>query len=92
MQRLIYLFWWINADALLVLLGNRKREQFLSIFRTLRPKFDEDDGAMDENMFRDFMIAQSKNTFTKAEVDEHLRFLCDDGRLMQADGMLYTID
>lgn len=69
-----------------------KRNQFLSIFRALRPKFDDEDGTMDETTFRKAMIAKSDNGFTEADVNEHLQYLCNNGKLMQSDGMLYIID
>jgi len=69
-----------------------RREEFLNVFQSLRRKFDEDDGMMDESEFIATMTNRAEKAFTKAEIDKHLEYLYQEGRLMKSDGVLYIID
>lgn len=72
--------------------ASRRREEFLSIFRAIRQKFDDEDGTMQASTFR--ALVAKKNTgkpFEPKEIDDHLQYLCDKGQLMQSDGVLYEL-
>ncbi len=69
-----------------------RREDFLNLFRTLRRKFDEEDGMMEETQFLASVIDHAEKPFTEAEIKSHLEYLCKEGKLMKSDGMLYIID
>lgn len=69
-----------------------RREEFLNVFQSLRRKFEEDDGMMDESEFMANISNRAENAFTKAEIHTHLEHLYQAGRLMKSDGVLYIID
>lgn len=69
-----------------------RHEEFLSIFRELRRRFDDDDGAIDEDTFRTMVTQKAKEPFTPHEIDTHLDALCEQGKVMKSDGVLYIID
>ncbi len=69
-----------------------RREDFLDLFRTLRPKFDEEDGMMEETQFLASVIDHAEKPFTRAEIDIHMEYLYKEGKVMKSDGMLYVID
>jgi hypothetical protein len=71
---------------------NNRREEFLNLFRTLRPRFDDEDGTMEEAAFRILVDRKGSKTFTLKEVDDNLDFLYQEGKLMKSDGILYIID
>ena len=64
----------------------------MTFFQSLRRKFDEDDGMMEESEFIANMANRAEKAFTKAEIDAHLEHLYQEGRLMKSDGVLYIID
>lgn len=72
--------------------ANNRREEFLDLFRTLRPRFDDDDGTMEEAAFRILVDRRASKPFTLKEVDDNLDFLYQEGKLMKSDGILYIID
>jgi hypothetical protein len=62
------------------------------LFRTLRPRFDDEDGTMEEAAFRMLVDRNASKTFALKEVDDNLEFLYQEGKLMKSDGILYIID
>ena len=64
----------------------------MNVFQSLRRKFDEDDGMMDESKFIASVTNRAEKAFAKAEIDTHLEYLYQEGRLMKSDGVLYIID
>jgi len=75
-----------------VLFRNDRRQEFLDLFRTLRRKFDDEDGTMEETAFRALMDQRASKAFTMKEMDDNLEQLYQDGKLMKSDGILYIID
>ena len=47
---------------------------------------------MNESDFMTIMTNRAEKAFTNAEIDSHLKYLCQEGRLMKSDGVLYIID
>ena len=62
------------------------------MFLTCRPQFDDEDGTMEEAAFRSLVEKKAKSPFSVKEVDDHLEFLYEEGKLMKSDGILYIID
>lgn len=52
----------------------------------------EDEGAVSENQFRDLFKEASKQSFSSEEVEKHLESLCNEGKIMRSDGMIFLID
>ena len=71
---------------------NKRREEFLDVFRTVRPRFDYEDGVMEEAAFRILFDRKCSKNFSLHEFDDNLEFLEQQGKLMRSDGMIYIID
>jgi len=67
----------------------RKYEDFLAVFQKLLPKFDEN--TIPEDHFHS-LVAKTSKSFDTDEINQHLDKLCNEGKLMKSDGVLYFID
>jgi hypothetical protein len=67
--------------------------EFLSIFQTLRLQIDGDeDGQISEDQFKQrFQSMTDKSPFDIDELDGHITSLCNEGKIMKSDGVLYLI-
>jgi hypothetical protein len=62
----------------------------LSTIRGVWSKVDDEE--VSEEMFRQLFNELTSDPFPKEELDEHIQSLCNEGKLMKSDGMLYKID
>jgi hypothetical protein len=62
----------------------------LSTIRGVWSKVDDEE--VSEEMFRQLFNELTSDSFAKEELDEHIQSLCNEGKLMKSDGMLYKID
>ena len=69
-----------------------RREEFLNLFGSLRQTFYDQDGAMEEKVFRCLIAYKADKQFSPAELDDNLEYLYQQGKLMESDGVLYVID
>mmetsp|Transcript_6184 Transcript_6184/g.16820 ORF Transcript_6184/g.16820 Transcript_6184/m.16820 type:complete len:125 (+) Transcript_6184:112-486(+) len=70
---------------------NRRYEQFLAIFQSLRESRFEDE-MMEETDFKTATNEVTKTTtFTDGEIDEHLKRLVSEGKIVQSDGCIFLV-
>jgi hypothetical protein len=73
---------------------NRRFEEFLSVFRGLRMKID-DDGAIEEEKFLAMVNELSPKEirpFSEDEIQCHIKALSDQGKIMKSDGIIYMVE
>eukprot|EP00934_Nitzschia_sp_Nitz4_P007737 Nitzschia sp. Nitz4//scaffold1_size375055//269907//271215//NITZ4_000306-RA/size375055-augustus-gene-0.723-mRNA-1//-1//CDS//3329541135//7727//frame0 len=70
----------------------KRHDEFLSIFRSLRRKFEDEDGALDVSTFQSLVNKQATIPFSPNATRRHLTPLIEEGRLMKSEGVLYIID
>lgn len=51
-----------------------------------------DDEEVNEDRFKAIFQQQTGNSFAPSELDDHIQSLCNEGKLMKSDGVLYKID
>jgi hypothetical protein len=65
-------------------------DEFLTTLRTLWIRVDDEE--VSEDQFKRLFHELTLNSFAPSEVDDHIQSLCNEGKLMKSDGMLYKID
>ena len=52
-----------------------------------------DDGVVEETKFWELVNKYTNTTtFSKEEIDSHIKVLCDEGKVMKSEGTIYMID
>jgi hypothetical protein len=91
---LISFYPWRTSQSTIFIPPNRRFEQFLSVFRGLRMKID-DDGAIEEKKFLAMVNEFSPKEirpFSEDEVECHIKTLSDQGKIMKSDGIIYMVE
>jgi hypothetical protein len=52
----------------------------------------DDEGALSEDQFHDLFHETAPQSFSKEEIAKHLESLCNEGKVMRSDGMIFLID
>jgi len=67
-----------------------RHDEFLSTCRTVWMRVDDEE--VSEDKFLKLFNELTSNSFAEQELEWHIQSLCDEGKLMKSDGMLYKID